>query len=437
MVIPHPGAIFLKEVLSVKKSGLKFFALVFSAVLALMCLSGCGSSSNTASNTKYTEPLYYAENDTYGYYIYEDHAELKKFFGTSTLEVTIPSEVPDSKSGKDLPLTVIGKGSFNADSGVQTLNIPDSVTEIRSGAFHDCLGLETVNFGKNVKKIGANAFAGCMGLININLSDSVESIGAYAFSGCSTLEKLELKNVKEIGDNAFEKCISMNTVSGGENLTLIGKDAFSGTPWFESQTDEFVTIGKSLVKYNGNAAEIELDGKIEGVSNAFAGKDNITKINMPSVKFICNNAFIGCTALSDVTLSDDAEFIGCGAFEGTAYMTNLTADKDGFVIVGKVLVKYIGDSTSVRIPKGIKMISDAFKGNETIVDIATGDSVKTIGLDAFYKCSNLKTVIIGKNVSSIDSSAFDDCTISEFNAGTNAYAAYWAVDAGLSNVIYG
>ena len=93
-------------------------------------------------------------------------------------------------------------------------------------------------------------------------------------------------------------------------------------------------------------------------------------------------------------------------------------------------------STSLKIPDGIKMISDAFKNNETLIDISTGNSVKTIGLDAFYKCTKLRMVVIGKNVSYIDASAFDDCAVSEFDAGENAYAAYWAADAGLSNIIF-
>ena len=436
MVIPHPGAIFLKEVLSVKKSGLKFFALVFSAVLALMCLSGCGNNSSSPVDYKYSKEFTYVEDETFGYNVYTDHAELKSFFGAATLEVTIPSEVTDPETKKAKPITVIGKSAFKENTGAKTLNIPDSVIEIKSNAFKNCSGIVTLNFGKNLKRIGTNAFYGCMSISEIKLPESLESIGAYAFSGCSTAENLELANVGQIGDYAFEKCISVNNITGGDNLVLLGENAFSDTPWFAAQEGEFVTIGKALVKYNGTANEIELDGKIEGVSNAFAEKDNITKINMPSVKFVCNNAFSGCTALSDITLSDDTEFIGYAAFKDTPYISYLTADENGFTTIGKVIVKYTGSQETITIPDEITMISDAFSHNETIKKVSLGKSVKWIGADAFYSCTALRTFVCNEALAYIDNYALDGTTLTTFDAGSNTYAAYWAKDYGLKNIVY-
>lgn len=420
-----------------RKYGIKLTALMITAVSMLICLSACASNNNKPiTEVKYSEPLYYAEDNTFGYYIYEDHAELKKFFGAETLEVSIPSEINDTQSGTKKPLTVIGKAAFSANTGAQTLNIPDSVIEIRAGAFHDCTGIEHINFGKNIKKIGTGAFSGCMSINEIILPDSLETISDYAFSGCSTAETLDLANVKEIGDNAFEKCISINEISGGDNLQLAGQDIFSDTSWYKSQTDEFVTIGKALIKYNGTSSEIRLDKKIEGISNVFSGNKNITKIDMSSVKFICNNAFSGCTTLKTVKISDDTEFIGCDAFADTPYIDSLQPDENGFVTIGKVLVGYTGKATSLRIPDGLTMISNAFKENKNLTDISTGDSVKTIGMDAFYGCNSLKTAVIGKNVNYIDEYAFYGTTITEFNAGCNSYAAYWATEYGLKNIIY-
>lgn len=436
MVIPHPGAIFLKEVLPVKKSALNFFALIFSAVLALACLTGCGSDSDSPADFKYSKEFTYVEDETFGYNVYNDHAELKSFFGAATLEVTVPSEVEDPETKKAKPVTTIGKGAFKENTGAKTLNIPDSVIEIKSGAFKNCSGIVTLNFGKNLKRIDTNAFYGCMSISEIKLPESLESIGSHAFSGCSTAASIELANVTQIGDYAFEKCISAGNITGGDKLVLVGENAFSDTPWFAAQEDEFVTIGKALVKYNGTANEVELDSKTEGVSNAFAGKDNITKINMPSVKFVCNNAFAGCTALSDVKLSDDAEFIGYAAFEGTPYISSLAADENGFAAIGKVLVKYTGSSEKVEIPDEITMISDAFSHNETIKEVSLGKSVKWIGADAFYSCSALRTIVCGEALSYIDNYAFDGTTLTTFDAGSNTYAAYWAKDYGLKNIVY-
>lgn len=419
------------------KSKIKPLALLLVLVLSVFSFSACGETENdTNESVKYSEPLYYAEDDTFGYTIYDDHAELTKFFGASTLEVTIPSEVDDTKEGVKKPLTVIGKGAFCANTGAQTLNIPDSVVEIHSGAFHDCTGIEIINFGNGLKAIGTSAFSNCMSINELNFPKSLEYIGDYAFSGCSTIAKLDLSNVKKIGDNAFEKCISIEEIAGGDELSLAGSNILSDTPWYEKQTDKFVTIGKALVKYNGNEGAVELDEKIEGVSNVFAGREDLLKINMPSVKFVCNNAFSGCANLSDVTISDNAEFIGCNAFSDTPYFSSLKADENGFTIIGKVLVKYSGEEKSLRIPDGIKMISNAFEGNTTLSDISTGASVETIGSDAFTGCTELKTLVVGENVSFIDNSALYDITVTEFNAGSNSYAAYWAKNNGLSNILF-
>ena len=70
-----------------------------------------------------------------------------------------------------------------------------------------------------------------------------------------------------------------------------------------------------------------------------------------------------------------------------------------FVIKDGVLVTYKGNSSSVYVPDGVKKIgASAFEGNNTIVYVKLPNSVETIGAQAFYECSNLRTVSCGDKI---------------------------------------
>ena len=57
-------------------------------------------------------------------------------------------------------VTSIGYGAFWG-SGLTSVNIPDSVTEISDSAFRECDNLEEITIGSNVKTIGRDAFNYC------------------------------------------------------------------------------------------------------------------------------------------------------------------------------------------------------------------------------------------------------------------------------------
>lgn len=78
-----------------------------------------------------------------------------------------------------------------------------------------------------------------------------------------------------------------------------------------------------------------------------------------------------------------------------------------------------GNATSVNIGgtvnahgkkyKVTKIADFAFEGNKNIKEITIGSGVKTIGKEAFSKCSSLERVVIGKDVTTIGASAFYKC----------------------------
>ena len=80
--------------------------------------------------------------------------------------------------------------------------------------------------------IGEGAFKDCTSLESIDIPNSVTEIDGYAFGGCTSLESIDIPNsVTEIGEVAFEDCTSLksihSTIEKVDGVVIEG-DAFNG-----------------------------------------------------------------------------------------------------------------------------------------------------------------------------------------------------------------
>ena len=184
---------------------------------------------------------YYYHNVERPFYCKANAIGYCAFWGCSGLtSVTIPSSVTEigpfafsdcrSLTSVTIPssITKIGSSTFSGCSGLTSVTIPSSVTEIGSSAFSDCRGLTSVTVPSSVTKIGDNTFSGCSGLTSVTIPSSVTEIGSSAFSGCSGLTSVTIpSSVTKIGDNAFSGCSGLTSVYVSWKTPLLnGADKF-------------------------------------------------------------------------------------------------------------------------------------------------------------------------------------------------------------------
>ena len=121
----------------------------------------------------------------------------------------------------------------SAFSNLITITIPEGVTEIADSAFEGCQSLQSVFIPDSVTKIGRKAFQNCKFLQNVNIPEGVTEIDEWTFCGCTSLQSINIPdNVKEIGVGAFTGCTSITKVSLPEGLTWSNvRFKFADSPW--------------------------------------------------------------------------------------------------------------------------------------------------------------------------------------------------------------
>jgi hypothetical protein len=108
-------------------------------------------------------------------------------------------------------------------------DIPFSVSSISEAAFLSCTGLTSVTIPSSIKFIGVNVFNSCNRLTKVTIPSSVTVIESQAFQDCSSLTSADVPlYVMSIESNAFSGCSGLTTLTIPSSVTAIRSAAFSG-----------------------------------------------------------------------------------------------------------------------------------------------------------------------------------------------------------------
>ena len=287
-------------------------------------------------------------------------------------KITIPASV-----------SRIGKYAFYNCSSLADITIPEAVTTISTYTFYNCSSLTDITIPEGVSSVESYAFYGCTSLQNINIPDGVTIIEGHTFYGCTSLQEIKLHDgITTIGEYAFNYCGGLTELVIPQSVTNIGKYAFamcSGVTSLrirENWNSDF--IGLTIATY------------------AFANCTSLRSAKLPgSVVYIGERIFSGCGSLESISIpfigdqrrvSTDTACVPLGHIFGTSNYT-------GAIQVSQYPGS--GNAETYYIPSSLKTV------------IVTDGEIVT---SAFRNCSNLQTVVLPKNATSIGNRAFENCT---------------------------
>ena len=179
---------------------------------------------------------------------------------------------------------------------LKSVNLPESVTEIKRDAFHGCVALEYINFPENMTAIGAYAFYECKSLKEIYIPAGVTKL-VSVFDGCGGLERITVTE---------------------------------GNPVFHSSGNCLIETESKILLRGCNNSVIPSDGSVVRLNNySFDACDKLESILIPDgVVEIYNNVFKQCARLKSVTIAKTVTYVCNPYFEDCSSLIQITASKE-------------------------------------------------------------------------------------------------------------
>lgn len=348
----------------------------------------------------------------------------------------------------------IGKHLIEAREFVSgTYSIKEGTITVADFAFENCRNLKQIIIPNSVKYIGAGAFEECNSLTALTIPDSVKEIGYTAFYNCTNLSDIyysgnaiefwsiynswddfygwifyeygysynticvDYENYNHITDLHFSN--SYNSGTCGDNLTwsfdLEDPDkaleiSGYGEMYDDKMEDVYGCWGFPWWIFNKDVMNLELEDGITNIPyEAYRYFTKLKKVNIPnSIRKIDSAAFIGCSGLTEINMSDNIEEIAHNSFEDTGYFNNENNWKNGVLYLGNCLVSHNENvPKDYRVIDGTKTIaSDAFAFCDNLESVILPDGLKTICDGAFFICKNMNKIVIPRSVEYISRGAF-------------------------------
>lgn len=276
-----------------------------------------------------------------------------------------------------------------ANTPVQKVQLPSTLTTIRYGAFQNCTALKQITLPKSMTFIEGGAFQNCSVLSSILVPQNVTYLGASAFSGCTSLTSATLPEaITRISSGLFENCSLLTTVQASSALTSIGSRAFAETSALSSFTFPQTLTAVGAESFTGSGivtANLPQSVTYLG-AGAFADCTKLVYAQVPAaIQAIRERTFRNCTELKNVSIPEGIRYIGAAAFQNDVSLQ------------------------TVDFAQSLLTICDnAFEGSGVGEGLVLPPALRTIGSRAFAGCMRLTSLTIPADVRKMGSQAFAD-----------------------------
>ena len=230
---------------------------------------------------------------------------------------------------------------FSECSALESIVIPEGVTQLAPGAFMHCTNLKEIELPSTLEGIYEHAFARCINLTQITIPEKVNVIAYGAFLGCDNLKNIYYMGTKE----------QWNEIKIVENDNDILKTTTIHYGFTEPSNPQPSNPSVPDNSSENNSVSVIKQGDVVAVQNA---KYRITGT--------------GTVKTAEYKKSDSK--------------TQATVKIPATVTINKEVYKV----TSIA--------KNCFKGNKKLKTITISKNIKTIGANAFSGCKNLKTIKI-------------------------------------------
>jgi len=313
------------------------------------------------------------------------------------------SEIPENAldGAAELTLLEINKEIGKIGSGL--LSESPKITKVTySGTIEDWCAIEFADITSNPLYYTSNFFIGEEALPSaLELGDEVDKITDYAFVNLANLTSIKLSaNIENVGSNAFVGCSNVSSaVAPIKALACIPENNLT-----------------SLTITSGNKLQ----------ASDLARFVKLTEVTIPSsVVDFGENLFANATDLNKVAY-DGTLVDWCGIVFEAATSNPLYYTKNVYINNQQI-------GTKVDIASEVSSLSNyAFVNLDGLTEISIHSAIQSVGENAFYGCSNIKTVELPVSaLACIDKAKLEQVTI---NSGTEIPTSAFASCSNLKTI---
>lgn len=240
----------------------KKYFVVLSAVMAFIYAITFARIAVTAAETK--TPTWCIPEFEYAD-IGNGQIEITDMGDTDSKKIIIPQTI-DGKT-----VTKIKNVYTNKCHTINTVVLPDTVTEIEDMAFRNYMSTATVVFPSNLERVGSNAFTSSNPSYNaLSLTDklpmSISELGDRAFYA-TNLKNVEFgSRLKNIAKESFLNCYRLEKIKINDGVDYISEKAFANTKVLSE-----VTVLDNDVSIANDAFDIN---EKDMIGTVFEGREN-------------------------------------------------------------------------------------------------------------------------------------------------------------------